>query len=369
MKKNKKSIKKPESRQMIKELSEADGLAGFEGPVADVYTKYLSPLVELKTDYMGNIIGAIEGSSSHPRVMLCAHLDEVGLLVKSVADDGRVKFIPHGSWWETIMLQKPVIINSRKGRIPGIMSSTSSFFLKGDELKKFADRETMFIDVGARNRKEAEEDFLIRPGDPVLFEVQFREMANPEIFMGKAFDDRLGLGAIIEIIYELQGKKHPSTVLPVATVQEEVGCRGARAATNFAAPDIAIILEGPPADDAPMKKDEAQCIPGKGPHIRRIEPGMISNGVLFNFIVDTAKKLNIPHQPAISNMGATDGMVIHRAHLGIPSIMLGIPVRYAHGHYGIFYMEDYRNTVKLITEVLMGLGPEVWEEIKRNPYG
>lgn len=361
--------KKPDSKKLIEELCNIDGIAGFEGPAAAVYKKHLDPFVELKTDYMGNISGELKGTKDHPRIMICAHLDELGLIVQSITDDGRINFLVHGSWWESLMLQQPVNIRTKKGIIPGIISSTSTFFIKGDALKRFALQETMFIDVGAKNRKEAMEDFGIKPGDPVCFDAPFKSMANPDVCRGKAFDDRLGIAAIIETVQNLKNKKHPNTVLPVATVQEEVGCRGAKAATTSVNPDIAIVLEGPPADDIPVKRHESQCILGNGVHIRRMEPGMICNGALYNFIANTAEELKIPHQPAVPHFGGTDGGIIHRENTGIPSIMFGIPVRYAHGHYGIFFMEDYLNTVKLLTAILLRLGPEVFEDIKNKPYG
>ncbi|MEQ8226295.1 MAG: M42 family metallopeptidase [Candidatus Eremiobacterota bacterium] len=360
----------PETMELIKELSEIDGVSGFEGAVAEVYRKYLSTILDLKTDYMGNIMGNLEGEHPNPRVLLCAHLDELGMMVQSVLEDGRIKFINLTGWWEHIMIQQPVIIRTKKGKVPGIIASTSSFMGKTqEELKKFSTKDVMFIDVGARDYKEAVEDFGIKPGDPVYPDVKFRPMANGDVFTGKAFDNRLGLAGIIEIIRNLSSQKHPNTVLTAATVQEEIGSRGAIAVTNFCKPDIAIILEGPPADDIPLKPNQSQCIPGKGPHIRRIEPGMISNGGLFRFIVNIAEELNISHQIAISQTGATDGAIIHREFHGIPCIMMGIPVRYAHGHNSIFFLEDYRQTVKLLTEVLLRMSPEVLENIRQNPYG
>ena len=362
--------KKPDSENLIKELSEIDGLAGFERPVAETYKKFLSPELELKSDYMGNIAGALEGTSAYPRIMICAHLDEIGLLVHSITDDGKIKFIIHGAWWDYVMLQSLVNIRTKDGKmITGIVSSLSNFFLKGDKLDKYKGKENMFIDIGAKDKKEVE-DLGIRYGDPISFAVPFRKMAGSDMFMGKAFDDRIGLAIIIETIYNLKGKVHPNVILPVATVQEEVGCRGARAATNFVTPDIAIILEGPPSDDVPLKKNNgSQCVLGNGPHLRRLEPGMISNGGLFRFIRDKAEEMDMPYQVAIGASGGTDGMVIHSQNLGIPSIMIGVPVRYAHSHHGLFSMGDYKLTVKLITEVLLKLGPEALEEIRRNPYG
>ncbi|HPZ09440.1 MAG TPA: M42 family metallopeptidase [Candidatus Eremiobacteraeota bacterium] len=359
-----------ESIKLIKELSEIDGVSGFEFPVAEVYKKYLKDIVELKTDYMGNIMGSLAGTSPAPRIMVCSHLDELGLMVHSILEDGRVKFVVLTNWWDNIMLQQPVIIKTRKGNIPGIISSNSCFMGKtAEELKSFATKDAMFIDVGARNYKEVVEDFGIRPGDPVWPDVLFRPLANKEFFAGKAFDDRLGVAATIEIIHNIAGQKHPNTVLPVVTVQEEIGSRGAIAVTNFCKPDMAIILEGPPSDDIPLKPYQSQCIPGKGVHIRRMEPGMMSNGGFFKFIVSIAEELNIPHQIAVSQTGATDGALIHREAFGIPSIMIGIPVRYAHASHGVFCMEDYKNTVKLLTEVLLRLDTEVLERIKENPYG
>lgn len=356
--------------QLVKELSEASGVPGYESEIAGIVTSKLSAIgAAIDNDYMGNVFGTLVGSSKSPRVMLAAHMDEVGLVVHSINDDGTLKFIVNGAWWHRLMLQQPVLVKASGGNtIPGIISIGSSFF-SSKNLDKLDTQEMMYIDIGASGRNEAVEDFGIWPGDCVVFDSPFRPMANSDIYAGKAFDNRLGLATIIESMKTLGRGTHPNTAVAAVTVQEEVGRRGASAAASFCKPDVAIIVEGPPADDIPAGKNRSQCAMGRGVHIRRQEPGFIASAGLHRFVISVAEEAGIRFQMAVSPIGGTDGAVIHKAGIGIPTIMFGVPVRYAHAHHGLFHSGDYMEAVKLLTAIIQKLDSKVLEEVRKNPYG
>jgi endoglucanase len=357
------------SEKLIRELSEAEGVSGYETSVAKLFRKHLKKLAPVEADAMGNLVGRLEGTAAHPRVMLCAHLDEIGLVTQAIGPDGRIHFLCHGGWWKAVMLQQPVNIRTARGLVPGIVSSTSSFFLPMEELSSYEAKTSMFVDIGASSKQEAEEELGVRIGDPIILDAPFRRMANPNLFSGKAFDDRLGLAALLDVARELaHDKAHPNTLLLAASVQEEIGGRGAEAVTRFCQPDVAIVVEGPPADDLPLRPERSQCILGRGVHLRKIEPGLVSNGPLYRLVVETARKLDIPHQEAVCLLGGSDGAHIHTVGHGTPCLMLGVPVRYAHAHHGLFHMGDYRQTVKLLTAVVRRLDAAALDAIRDCPY-
>ncbi len=358
-----------DSIELIREFSEIDGIPGFESEVASLFGEYMKKYgADVDRDYMGNVTGTLAGGKKKPRIMLTAHMDEIGMVVQSINDDGLLNFIVHGSWWYRLMLQQPVTVKTGSGPIPGIISSTSSYF-RGNELERFESKRSMYIDVGASSRRQAMDKLGIQPGDPISLDSKFRQMSNPELYTGKAFDDRIGLAAIIDTIRKLSETDHPNTIIATATVQEEVGGRGAAAAAEFCNPDIALVIEGPPADDIPLEKNISQCILGNGAHIRRLEPGMIGNAGLHRFVLKTAREMKIRFQEAVSPIGGTDGAVIHKSRFGIPALMLGVPVRYAHAHHGMFNIGDYTEIVHLLVEVLKRLDSSVMEMVRDNPYG
>lgn len=358
-----------DSIELIKKLSELDGISGFESEIATLFGDHMARFGALvDRDYMGNVTGTLNGGKKKPRIMLTAHMDEIGVVVQSVNENGLLNFIVHGSWWHRLMLQQPVRIKTGSGSVPGIISSTSSYF-RGNELERFESKRSMYIDVGASSRHEAVEKLGIRPGDPIAFDTPFRSMGVPDLYSGKAFDDRIGLAALIDTVRILSETDHPNTIIATATVQEEVGVRGAAAAAEFCNPDIALVIEGPPADDIPLEENISQCILGYGAHIRRLEPGMIGNAGLHRFIIKTAQENDIRFQEAVSPIGGTDGAVIHKSRFGIPALMLGVPVRYAHAHHGMFNFGDYSEIVRLLVEVLKKLDSSVMKMVRDNPYG
>ncbi len=355
----KKSKGKDKTLKLLKEITEAPGVSGYEGEVRDVIRKHLEGLADIEQDNLGSIICKKKGASDKPKIMLAGHMDEIGFMVKLVTDKGFVKFSPLGGWWDQVILAQRVIIKTSKGDILGVTGSKPPHILSSDERGKMVKRKDMFIDVGAANGEEAKEDFGIRPGDPIIPVSPFRVLQNGKTYLAKAWDDRTGCALFINVIKKLANKEHPNTVYGVGTVQEEVGLRGARTSAWTIQPDVGIALEVGIAGDVPgIKKEEAQEEIGKGPTILMYDSSMIPNLKLRDLVMNTARENDIPFQVDVMEGGGTDAGVIHTTMSGVPSIVMGVPCRHIHSHAGIIHRDDYDNAVKLLVAVIKKLDAE-----------
>lgn len=341
--------------EMLREITEAPGVPGFEEPAAAVMRRYLEPFADVSRDALGSVIGRVRGSEDAPRVMIAGHLDEIGMMVTQIRDDGFLKFQTLGGWWEQVMLAQRVQVFGRRGPVAGVIGSKPPHILGAEERKKVVDTKAMFIDVGASSREEAEQ-FGVRPGDPVVPVCPFTPLANPKLLMAKAWDNRFGCAAAIEVARELHGKSHPNTAYVVGTVQEEVGLRGARTTAHAVDPDVAIALDVGIAGDTPgVTKEEAQGVAGKGPVILLYDRSMIPHRGLWNLVIETAEAHEISHQFDAVPGGGTDAGRIHVLKSGVPAVVIGVPTRYIHSHASIIHLDDFHQAVRLVVEVVRRL--------------
>jgi endoglucanase len=321
--------------------------------VRGIVRETLAPVGRISFDRLGSILCEKPGSSPSPRIELDAHLDEVAFLVQRIEDDGKLGMVPLGSWWGHVLLAQRVDVLAAGRPIPGVIGSKPPHFLKPSEREQVMDVESMIIDVGASSREEAA-DLGIRVGDAVVPHSEFVEMAVPGILSSKAMDDRVGVGLLCETLLALEGRPHPNTVVGVGAVQEEVGCRGAQTASSVARPDVAIVLEGTPADDLPGFTDR-QAILGRGPQIRFYDPTAISNRRLVRFVERVAEERSIPVQLAVRKSGGTDAKTIHVQGAGVPTVVVGVPARYIHTHVSLIHWQDYVAALALVTAVVEAL--------------
>jgi len=346
-----------QSLDLLKELTEAAGPPGYEDDVRRIVARRVEGLAEVSHDRLGSIICKKEGAAPEPRVMIPGHMDEIGFIVNAITDEGYLRFSPLGGWWDHVILAQRVRVKSRKGDLVGIIGSKPPHVLTDEERKKLVKREDMFIDVGAKNKKEATGRFGIRVGDAVIPICPFTSMRNKKLLMGKAFDDRAGVAMFIDVLRKLARAKHPNTVYGVGTVQEEVGTRGAETAAHVVQPHVALVAEVGIANDIPGAKaeDKEKGTLGKGPQIYFLDAGMIPNLRLRDFLIDLAEEKKIPYQISMLERGATDGRPIHLHGIGVPSVYIGVATRYIHSHAGILHTDDYDNAVKLIAEAVKRL--------------
>ena len=339
---------------LLRELTEAPGLPGHEDAIRRLVARRVAGLAKVGGDRLGSVICEKRGTEDRPRIMIPGHMDECGFLVRGITDEGYLRFSPLGGWWEHVMLAQRVTVHTRNGELIGIVGSKAPHALTAEERNKLVKIEDMFVDVGAKDKKEAMESLGIRPGDPIVPICPFTPMHNRKLLMGKAFDDRLGVALFIDVLRRLAKTKHPNTVYGVGTVQEEVGTRGAQTSVDAIDPDVALVVDVGVASDGPEAKPEVRDrgTLGKGPQICFLDGGMIPNLKLRDFLVDLAEEMKIPYQISMLERGTTDGRPIHLHKSGVPTVYIGIATRYIHSHAGIFHADDYDNALRLIVEAV-----------------
>jgi endoglucanase len=331
--------------EILEQLSNACGIAGREDEVRALMMQLLKPNVdEIKQDKLGNVIGIKRGRKGVPTVMLAAHMDEIGLMVKNITKDGFIQFSKIGGIDDRILVSQKVLVHTDKGPVTGIIGSKPPHILKEEERKKVIEADDLFIDVGANDQKTVQK-MDIRIGDTVSFDVKFARAAGDSV-VGKAFDDRAGCAALIEIMKSLHTVD--CTVYAVGTIQEEVGSRGAGVSAFGLFPDVAIAIDATVAGDVPgIREVEVSTKIRKGPSLTVADSGLITHPKVLRWLVDTSKELKVPYQLETSMHGSTDAAKIALTREGIPSGVISIPVRYIHGATSLLSLEDLENTVKL----------------------
>ena len=342
-----------QTQEFLKQLVEAHGAPGFESGVAAVMEQRLKGVGSFSRDRLGSFICEKKGTAPGPRVMLAGHLDEVGFMVKSISKEGFVKFLPLGGWWGHVVLAQRLIIKTRKGDVVGVVGSKPPHELRDEDRKKVLEIRDMYIDVGATSDFDVRKRLDIRPGDPIVPDSPFAVMANPNLLLAKAWDNRIGCALAAETLRALQGTKHPNTVFAVATVQEEVGLRGAQTSAFKLNPDVGIALDVGIAHDTPGTEGDEKL--GGGPLVVIYDSSSIPNRKLIELVMDTARRLKIPLQYESVERGGTDAGRIHVNAEGVPCLSMGVPARYIHSHVSIIDRRDFDRTVKLLVAVVGNL--------------
>lgn len=338
---------------LLRELTEADGVPGFEDEVRAVFTRRLGSVGQILHDRLGSVACCKPGRAERPRVMLDCHLDEVGFIVQHILPNGFLKFLHLGGWWNHVLPAQRVRVWAGGEKVPGIIGSVPPHFLSEEKRKRVLDTHDLFIDVGASSREEAE-SWGLRVGTWAAPVSPFSPLRNEKLLLGKAFDNRAGCGVCIQAAEQV--RDHPNTLYAAGSVQEEVGWRGATTLARAIGPDVAIVLEGPPADDTPgFKPDESQGALGEGVQIRAFDPKMISNPRFLDFAIEVAQADGIPHQLAVRSGGSTDSAAIHLSNTGVPTLVLGVPARYIHAHASVIHLDDYLAALQLVLALLARL--------------
>lgn len=329
----------------LEKLSNACGVAGREEEVRGLMKIFLKPYVdEVKEDKLGNIIGIKKGKKNASKVMLAAHMDEIGLLVKTISKEGFIQFAKIGGIDDRILLAQKVIVYTEKGSLHGIIGSKPPHIQKEEERKRVLTYDELFIDIGAENQEQAKK-MGVKIGDPVGFDIKFAKVGK-NIVIGKAFDDRVGCAVMVEVMKRLE--KTECTVYAVGTVQEEVGLRGATTAAFGIYPDVGIALDVTIAGDVPgVREVEAPIKLGKGPSIEIADMGLIAHPKVVRLLVDAAEENKIPYQLETGLPGSTDAARISLTREGVPSGVISIPTRYIHSPSSLLSLEDAEKTVKL----------------------
>lgn len=353
-----------ETKALFKTLTELPGPSGFEGPVRSFMKEQLSKYSdEIIQDRLGSVFGVKKGSENDPKVMVAGHMDEVGFMVTQITENGMIRFQTLGGWWSQVLLAQRVHIMTERGPVIGVIGSIPPHLLNEEQRNKPMEIKNMLIDIGADDKADAEK-IGIKPGQPIVPICPFTPMANEKKILAKAWDNRYGCGLAIELLKNVQDEKLPNTLYSGATVQEEVGLRGAQTAANMIKPDIFYALDASPANDMSGKKDEFGQL-GKGALLRIFDRTMVTHKGMRDFVLDTAETHNIPYQYFIS-MGGTDAGRVHLSNEGVPSAVIGICSRYIHTSAAIVHIEDYAAAKALLTELVKRTDKTTVESIKSN---
>jgi len=339
---------------LLEELCMVQGISGFEGSVLELMRKELRKSCdEIVLDTFGNIIGT--KGKGRKKIMIAAHMDEVGFMVKHISKEGYLNFVKIGGIDDRVLLGQRVVVKSRKGDVKGIIGAKPPHLQKDEERKKVIKHDELFIDIGAKDAKEAGK--LVEVGDPVGFEPSYGALSD-DLRYGKAVDNRIGCYALLKVMEKLP-KNLDATVYGVGTAQEEVGLKGARVAAFKLNPDFALALDTTLAGDTPGIKDtESSLKLGKGPAITITEAsgrGVVTHPKVRDVLMSTAKKKKIPFQIDVLEGGMTDAAMIYLTREGIPSGVISMPTRYIHSATGVFSMKDINSTVRLCVEAIKSL--------------
>lgn len=346
---------------ILKEMSMLNGIPGNERQVRNYMNGKMKDISEVSFDNLGSIIAKKIGNPEGPRIMVAGHMDEVGFMVTTITEEGYVKFTPAGGWWSQVMLaQQMVITNSDNKEIRAVIGAKAPHILTVEERAKPVAMDKMYLDLGVENKEEAEK-LGIKPGDMITPYIEAIEMSNKKYLLGKAWDNRVGCAAAIQVLKNLQGEKHENIYFGVGTVQEEVGLRGAKTSSYKIKPDIGIALDTTIAYDFPGGDKNTQL--GKGVGIMFKDSSMIGHKGLRDYVIGLCDKENIPYQLTFLERGGTDGGAIHMSHIGAPSISLCLPVRYLHSHTSVVHQDDYDAMVKIVTLLVKSLDRDTVNKI------
>jgi len=320
-------------------------VAGREEEVRGLMKELLKPNVdEIREDKLGNVIGVKKGKKNVPTVMLAAHMDEIGLMVKNITKDGFLQFAKIGGIDDRILIAQKVLVHTDKGPLTGVIGSKPPHILKEAEKKKVIEAENLFMDVGAKDKQDAQK-MGVRVGNAVSFDIKFTRVGKDSV-VGKAFDDRVGCAVLIETMRKLP--KVDCTVYAVGTIQEEVGLRGATTAAFQLYPDVGIALDATVAGNVPgVKEVEAPAKIRAGPALTVADAGLITHPKVLRLFIDAAEENKIPYQLETGMRGATDAAKIALTKEGVPSGVISIPTRYIHSPASLLSLKDVENAVKL----------------------
>jgi endoglucanase len=358
-----------ESLKFLQELCDIAGPPGFEAEASKLVKRYVEGYCDkVYNDNMGNMMFEKVGRKDGPTVLIAGHIDECGFIITGINPQGYLSFSQLGGWFNQVLLGHRVLVHTNKGVLNGVIACKPPHLMDAEEIKKVVTKDKMFIDVGAANKEEAQA-LGVRLGDAVTPESLFRTMVKEsykdgkpagkrKLAFGKAFDDRLGVFTAVELIKEIKKGKvdHPNRLVSAATVQEEVGARGAKTVSATVRPDVAIILDVDIAGDVPgIDPLQAPAKMGEGVAITVFDGTMIPNLPLKELTISICEKKKIPYQLAYVVGGGTDGAFIHTSLSGIPTVAIGVPTRHIHSHVGIFDMKDLEDCQRLALELVKAL--------------
>ncbi|MCT4619505.1 MAG: M42 family metallopeptidase [Marinisporobacter sp.] len=336
---------------LLEKLCNLSSVSGNEKEVRNFIYKEIEPYVdEIKIDFLGNLIATKKGKVGFPAIMLSAHMDEVGMMVKSIDENGFIKFLPVGGMDDRIFVSK--IVEIGKNKIKGVIGAKAIHLQEPDERKSALKHKQLYIDIGAKSKEEAEK--LISIGDYIHFDSKYIEFGN-HLIKAKALDDRAGCAMIMELLKQ----EFNSTIYAVFSVQEEVGLRGAGVAAYRVNPDMALVLETTTCYDVTgIDEPDFATSLGQGPALSLVDSGSYFDKNMVKKLLQIAEKHHIKVQFKQTTKGGNDAGRIHLTREGIPTSTISLPCRYLHSPISVIHKDDFENTLKLVSLFLNSLNKE-----------
>ena len=339
-------------REFLMRLCQANAIASQEGQARRVLREYGEPWCDgVQSDGLGSLIFTQEGEG--PTVMVAAHMDEVGFMVRAVADGGLLTVMPIGSVRVFSRLMQEVVVTTEEGQ---------EYFgiLNGEYDKESGEVKDLYVDLGQDSRAEVEA-LGVQAGDMITFASSFREYPGGRL-AAKALDDRAGCFVMLEAMRRMRGAAHRNRICYAATSSEEVGTRGARTAAEVVRPDLCIVLDVACHNNEWVRNHTNHRQIGKGMMLEHYDKTLVANRRLVRRVRQAAKELGIPLQEDMLAGGGTDGGALHVYGRGCPTVVLGIPLRYGHSPYSIGCWKDMEYGVRLVCRLLSEWDAEVHRE-------
>jgi endoglucanase len=348
---------------LLERLANASGPPGFEEPVRKIMTDELKPYAaKLSYDGMGSIIA--EQGSAGPRVMVDAHMDELGGVTRRITQRGFVTMQMLGGWLDQALVDQRWVIIGSKGPVYAVTGIRDVHVVPAEERTRVFSRDSLLLDIGATSEEDARR-MGVEPGDPVAPDSPFHVMNGSGNYLGKAWDDRVGCAVIVEAIRRLANAAHANHLFYAITTQEEIGLRGAHTAAETIKPDIAIALEaGITGDVFPGHSEETQSKLGAGPGYFAYNSSELPNLKLVGFVRKIAAEKQIALQADLVQGYGDDSAEIQKSNGGVPTICLVVPTRYTHAHNGIINRHDFDQAVELVVALLQRLDANAVQQIR-----
>jgi tetrahedral aminopeptidase len=343
--------------ELLKTLTTLSGPCGYEHSVSYFLKEYLKNKVdEVTIDPIGNVIARKKGDKPGPTILLTAHMDEIGFIVKKIEENGLIRFEKLGGHDDRILLAQPVRVMGANGEIPGLIGTMSAHFVKFDDASKVRKHSQLYIDIGVSSKAEVLE-LGIEVGTPITWGTEFQVigLGNKPRVRSKALDDRAGCAVLVQVLEEIQELSFAGELVFLFAVQEEVGLRGARTAAEHIHADAAIAIDTTAVSDTPEETMDQTLALGKGTGIKVLDFSLIVHKTMKELLIKLAKENDIPYQLEVFLGIGTDGGAVNYANKGIPTGVLSIPSRYAHSPVEVVDMGDMEATKELVKSFIVNL--------------
>jgi len=349
---------------LLQKIADAAGPPGFEEPIRKVMVDAMKPwAVSIRYDGMGSII-ATQGTQG-PRIMVDAHMDELGGMVRRITPDGLLTMQMLGGWLDQALVDQRWTIIGSKGPVRAVTGIRDIHVITAGERTAVFPREQIFLDVGAKSAEEVRK-MGVETGDPIVPDAPFMVMNGTDNYLGKGWDDRAGCAVVVEAMRRLSTMPHPNQISWVITTQEEVGVRGAHAAADVARPELGIALEGGVTGDVHGRQHPEETLVklGAGPGLFLFDSSELPNRKLVQFVKQTAAQAQVPLQFDLVNGYGDDSSEIQKSNGGVPTVNMVVPVRYTHAHNGIMNRRDFDQMVDLLVAMLQHLDGATVQKIR-----